>query len=180
MCKYKDFVNDYNNPNLTAHDVRRINQLNGKQYSKIRNTAIKNGDIPQVRHMNTTDAKFYTRTRNGEYQVQKTIDGKKIIVGRFKDQDTAREIVNACINNNWELNRIKGLIDLKKIKPKNYTCINGCWVIQKSVNGQNIVFNSFSVNRVDEETVMDIVDFYREHDWNLDYKDVVVDLFNIN
>lgn len=180
MCNYKDFVNDYNNPNLTAHDVRRINNLNSKQYGKIRAIALTNGDIPKVRHMNHTGAKFYTKTSNGDYQVQKTINGRKTIIGRFKDRDTAEEIVTACINHNWQLNEIKGLIDLKKIKPKNYTCINGCWVIQKSVNGKNVVFNSFSTKVVDEETVLDIVDFYRSIDWNLSYKDEVYELFNIS
>lgn len=179
MCKYTEFVKDYNNPNITAHDVRRIHNLNTKRYSEIRNIAITNGDIPEVRHMNSTGAKFYTKTKNGDYQVQKTVNGKKIIIGRFANEDTAKEIVNACINNNWELNKIKGLIDLKRTQPKNYTCINGCWVIQKSVNGRNTVFNSFKCDRVDEETVADIVDFYREHNWSLDYKDKINELFNI-
>lgn len=179
MCNYQDFVTDYNNPNITAHDVRRINNLNGKQYQKIRKLAIRNGDIPEVRHMNQTTAKFYTKTRNGDYQVQKTTNGKKIIVGRFKDQNTAEEVVSACINHDWRLNEIKGLINLKKIKPKNYTNINGCWVIQKCINGKNRVFNSFSCKSVDEETVCDIVDFYRSVDWNENYKDKISELFNI-
>ena len=116
----------------------------------------------------------------GDFIREFVVNGKKIIVGRFKDRDTAEEIVTACINHNWQLNEIKGLIDLKKIKPKNYTCINGCWVIQKSVNGKNVVFNSFSTKTVDEETVLDIVDFYRSIDWNLSYRDEVYELFNIS
>ena len=179
MCNYKNFVTDYNNPNLTAHDVRRIHNLNTKRYSEIRNLAISKGDIPEVRHMNQTTAKFYTKTRNGDYQVQKTINGKKLIVGRFKDQTTAKEVVTACINHNWQVEEIKGLIDLKKSRPKNYTCINGYWVIQKSVDGKNTVFNSFNMDKVDEATVVEIVDFYRSVEWNKNYKDKICELFNI-
>lgn len=179
MCNYKDFVNDYNNPNLTAHDVRRIHQLNTKRYSEIRKLAIRNGDIPEVRHMNNTGAKFYTKTVSGDYQVQKTINGKKTIIGRFKTQDEAEAVVDVCKNNNWELNKIKDVVDKYKIQPKNYTCINGCWIIQKSVDGRNIVFNTFNCSRVSEDTVREVVDFYRSVGWNKNYKDVVFELFNI-
>lgn len=128
MCTYNEFVTDYNNPNLTTHDVRRVNGLNSNQYSKLRAKALKNKDIPPVRHMNNNNAKYYTKTTNGDYQVQKTINGQKTIIGRFSDEKTAKEIVNACIDVNWDTAKIKCLIDLKEIKPKNYTKINGCWV----------------------------------------------------
>lgn len=173
MCNYNSFVNDYNNPNLTAHDVRRINKLNGKQYSRIRAIALTKGDIPKVRHMNTTGAKFYTRTSNGQYQVQKTINGKKTIIGRFKDRDTAEEIVNACINHNWQINEIKGLIDLLEVKPKNYSRVGDCWVVQKSINSKNVVFNSFNINLINETKVLEIVDFYRNHNWDIGLKNYV-------
>ena len=30
---YEDFVKDYNNPNITGEDVKRLNGLNARQYS---------------------------------------------------------------------------------------------------------------------------------------------------
>ena len=60
---YEDFVNDYNNPEITGEDVRRYNKLNPKQYSNLRAKALKNGDISSPRHMNTTGAKFYTKIK---------------------------------------------------------------------------------------------------------------------
>ena len=91
MCEYTDFIEDYNNPNITAHDVRRINNLNSKQYQTLRNTAISNGDIPATRHMNKTTAKFYSKRNDGCYEVQKTTDGKKLYVGRFPNETTAKK-----------------------------------------------------------------------------------------
>ena len=125
MCSYSKFVKDYNNPTLTTHDVRRINGLNGNKYSKLLAEALQNGDIPENRLIHNTNAKYYVETSTGVYQVQKTINGKKIIVGRFKNKKTAEEIVSACIEKNWELDNVKVLIDLKRLKPKHYTCING-------------------------------------------------------
>ena len=180
MSSYADFVNDYNNQNITAHEVRRINNLNGRQYSHLRKLAIINGDIPPVRHMNNTGAKFYIKTSNGKYQVQKTIGGKKIVVGRFPSEETAQEIVNACIDNDWDLKKIEGLIDLKKIKPKNYSCTNNYWIIQKSINGRNIIFNSFSCDCVNEDKICEIVEFYRSVNWDLSYADMIPTLFKIN
>ncbi len=173
MCSYNEFLEAYNNPNITTHDIRRTHHLNSKKYSRIRTKALQNGDIPAVRHMNQENAKYYTKTSNGDYQVQKTTNGKKRIIGRFPNETTAQKIVKACIEHNWEITPIKNLIRLLEVKPKNYTCINGVWVIQKSIEGKNTVFNSFSSKRVDEATVIDIVDFYREMNWNENLKDYV-------
>ena len=63
---YEDFVKDYNNPNITGEDVKRINGLNARQYSHLRAEALHNGDISSPRHMNTSGAKFYTKTKNGD------------------------------------------------------------------------------------------------------------------
>lgn len=176
---YQDFIEDYNNPNLTAHDVRRINNLNSKQYSNLRNIAIKNGDIPKTRHMNQTTAKFYTKRKDGSFEVQKTIDGKKIFVGRFPNETTAKKVVKECINHNWQVNEIKPLIDEYKVKPKNYTCINGYYIIQKSINGRNTVFATIHQNKVDENTVKKIVDMFRKVSWNINYKDEILGLFDL-
>lgn len=179
MCSYNEFVEAYNNPNITSHDVRRIKNLNSKQFSRLRETAIRNGDISPVRHMNSHGAKFYTRMGNG-FVVQKTFNGKKMIVGRFPNENTAKMVVDACIRNNWKLDNIKSLIEDLSVKPKNYSLVNGYWVIQKSVNGCNVVFNIFNSRFVDECTVSDIVDFYRENDWDYSLKDEVYNLFDVN
>ena len=178
MCSYNEFVEAYNDPKLTTHDVRRVKGLNSNKYCRLRAKALKNGDIPEHRNIIQDNAKYYIKTTNG-FQVQKTINGHKIIVGRFKNEKTAQEIVKACIDAEWDLNKITNLIRLKEIKPKNYSCVYNSWVIQKSINGKNTIFNRFSKNKVDEQTVIDIVDFYRANDWDYSLRSEVYDLFNI-
>lgn len=179
MCTYSEFVEAYNNPNLTSQDIRRVKGLNNNKYGVFRRIALSRGDIPEQREVINRNAKFYIQTENGDYQVQKTIDGHKTIIGRFSDEKTAKEIVNACIDVNWDTSKIKGLIDLKEIKPKNYSKVNGSWVIQKCINRRNIIFNRFSCNKVDEETICEIVDFYRKNDWNLELKSKISEIFDI-
>lgn len=173
---YEDFVEDYNNPHITAHDVRRINNLNSKQYSNLRKIAIRNGDIPKVRHMNQTTAKFYSKTNDG-YIVQKYINGRKLYVGKFPDQNTAELVVDMCKAVDWDLNKVD--IDNLKVLPKNYTLINGYYVIQKSIDGCNKVFATIHSSKVDEDTVKKIVDRFRCNGWNLSCKDKVLEEFNI-
>ena len=175
MVDYAKFVVDYNNPNITAHDVRRINNLNAKQYSRIRAKAVKNGDIPPVRHMNKTNAKFYIKTKYG-YQVQKTINGEKTIIGNFKEEKTAKKIVEKCKEHNWQINEIQKYIEDNKTKPKNYSLVNGYWIISKTINGVRTVYNIFNKKEVDEATVRKIVDFYRSVSWNFNYKQKVLEM----
>ena len=179
MCEYTDFIEDYNNPNLTAHDVRRINNLNSKQYQTLRNTAISNGDIPATRHMNKTTAKFYSKRNDGCYEVQKTTDGKKLYVGRFPNETTAQKVVAKCIEHNWRVNEIKDFINSNKVKPKSYSIVKGYYIVQKQVNGVNRVFARVPVDRVDEEVIKQVGDEFRRLHWNIGYKDEVLNLFNI-
>lgn len=166
MDIYQGFIEDYNNPNITTCDVMRYNQLNSKQYSKLKKEAITNGDIPPVRHMNTTNAKFYTCI-NGDYVVRKTTGKHTLVVGKFADEATAQMIVEECKKVNWEIDRIKDLIDFHRIKPKNYSLINGWFVIQKSIDGVNQYFC-----RVRKEAeAIKLVDELEKHGWD---KDVVL------
>jgi len=173
MCTYNEFVEAYNNPSLTTHDIRRKYQLNSNKYSKLRRKALNNGDIPSVRHMNNTNAKFYTKTVNGDWQVQKTINGKKTLYGVYESRNLAEKVVNACITVDWEYDKVKGLIDLLSVKPKNYSCINGYWIIQKYIKGKNVVFNTFSADLVDESLIIGAVEFYRSVGWDIDYRNYV-------
>lgn len=178
MCNYQEFVNDYNNKEITAHDVRRKNKLNSKQYSKIRKIAIRNGDIPPVRHMNQTTAKFYSKRQDGYYDVQKYIDGKKLYVGKFPDKHTAELVVDLCKSVDWNMNEMN--LDNLKVLPKNYSVVNGYYVIQKSVAGVNRIFATIHTSRIDEETVKEIVKRFRCIGWNLSCKNDVLDEFNIS
>lgn len=158
---YDEFVALYNNPNLTGEEVRVNCGLNHHRYMEIRQIALSNGDIPQSRKMNRTNAKFFTKTSNG-YVVKKQFGHDCLFVGRFESQDTAELIVEKCKEVNWNIDEIKDFIEAHKIKPRNYTCSNGQFTVQKVIDGKNRVF--CTVNN--ESIARRIVEKFRECNWD--------------
>ena len=173
---YEDFVKDYNNPNITGEDVKRLNGLNARQYSHLRAEALSNGDISTPRHMNSTGAKFYTKTKNGDYIVKKQYGHKTVLVGRFSDEETAQKIVALCKAVNWDLNKINKVIDENKIKPKNYTYVNGYYIVEKRINGEQVVFHRFK----DEADAIHMVKELRKMDWDKSKVDLILDEMSLN
>ena len=159
---YDNFINDYNNPELTGEDIKRLNGLNSRQYSNLRRIALKNGDINTPRHMNTTGAKFYTKTKNGDYIVKKQFGHKTILVGRFADEETAQMIVRKCKTVNWDLKLVSNIIDENKIKPKNYTCVNGYYIVEKKMQGKRVIFCRFK----EESQAKYMVQQLRKNNWD--------------
>lgn len=164
---YERFVEDYNNKKITSNDIKRKNKINNKQYTKLRNKAIKNKDIPDKRYANRNNAKYYTKNKNGTYKVQKTIQGNKKIIGTFHNEKTAKMIVTRCIEVDWSINKIQSLIDLYKVQPKNYSLVNGYYVIQKVINGQLKTFYRVKQSETTEEEVKEWVNVLRECNWSL-------------
>ena len=158
---YDGFVMDYNNPSLTLEDIRRKYNLNCRRLAEIQSLAISNGDVSPVRHMNRTDAKFYTKTDNG-YIVKKHFGNTCKFIGRFEDETTAELVVNKCKEVNWDTSQISDFIDEHRIKPRNYTASNGSFIVQKSINGKNTVFCKLS----DETTAQKVVNELRKCNWN--------------
>ncbi|MBQ8017488.1 MAG: hypothetical protein IJ258_05210 [Methanobrevibacter sp.] len=180
MTVYEDFVSDYNNLNLTAHDVRRIHGLNGREYSHMCNQARNNGDIPDVRHMNSTNAKFYRQTRDGKFTVQKQTAGIYQHVGKFESEEDAKYIAALCLSNDWVISpEIRFEINRLKVKPKNYSFVNGHYIIQKFIDGRNKVFASIPADKVSEDTVREIVDRFRCMGWNEECKTRILEEFDI-
>lgn len=167
MGIYDDFVEDYNNLKLTVHDIMRLNHLHSKQYYKLKKQAVANGDITPKRHMNRNHAKFYTKNGNN-YIVKKTINKKQILVGNFPDVETAELIVNKCKEVDWELDCISDLIEKHKVKPANYSLVNGYYVIQKVINGENKVFYTVNSDECTESLIQNIVEYCRLCDWDVD------------
>lgn len=167
---YEEFVKDYNNPELTGEDVKRFNGLNAKQYSYLRAEALHNGDISAPRHMNATGAKFYTKTKNGEYIVKKQYGHKTLLVGKFSDEITAKIIVALCKTVNWDLNQIQDIIDENKIKPKNYSKVNGYYIVEKRIKGERVVFYRFK----EEAHAIHMVNELRKYDWDISKVDLIL------
>lgn len=158
---YDGFVKDYLNPNLTIEDIKRKYGLNCRRFAEIQGIAMGNGDVPQVRKMNRSTAKFYTKTRNG-YVVKKQFGTSCNFIGRFEDEETAQLVVNKCKEVNWNTNQISDFIDAHKIKPKNYTVTDDAVIVQKVIDGKNTVFCKLS----DESTAQKVVDELRKCDWD--------------
>ena len=173
---YEDFVKDYNNPNITGLEVKRLNGLNSRQYLNLRAEALSNGDITSPRHMNTTGAKFYTKTKNGEYIVKKQYGNKTIFIGRFSDKATAEKIVALCKAVNWDLNKISRVIDENRVKPKNYSCVNGYYIVEKRINGERVVFHRFK----NEADAIHMVNELRKMDWDRSKVDLILDEMSLN
>ena len=180
MSVYEDFVEDYNNLNITAHDVRRIHGLNGSEYSHMRNQARNNGDIPDVRHMKSTNAKLYRRTRDGKFTVQKQTAGIYQHVGKFESEEDAKYIAALCLSTDWVITpEIRFEINRLKVKPKNFSVVNGHYIIQKFIDGRNKVFASIPADKVSEDTVREIVNRFRGVGWNEKYKSRILKEFDI-
>ena len=159
---YEEFVNSYNNPEITGEDIKRLNGLNSRQYSNLRQKALDNGDITTPRHMNAAGAKFYTKNKNGEFIVKKQFGHKTVLVGRFADEQTAKMIVSLCKEVNWDLTQISHIIEEYKIKPKNYTCANGRYVVEKKIDGKRVIFCRFK----SESQAKYMVKQLRKNNWD--------------
>lgn len=167
MCDYESFVEDYNNLNITTHDVRRIHSLNSREYCNVRKLAIENGDIPKTRHMNKTNAKFYSKRKDGTYDVQKQYKNKKLYVGRFPSEEIAKKVVEKCIQTDWVISgELEFFINENKCKPKNYSIVNGYYIIQKSINGKNKIFAVLKCDDWTENEIELIVSRFRKVKWN--------------
>ena len=158
---YDDFIVDYNNSELTIDDIKRKYGLNCRRFAEIQQIAMGNGDIPQVRRMNRSTAKFYTKTRNG-FVVKKQFGTSCNFIGRFEDEETAQLVVNKCKEVNWNTSQISDFIDAHRIKPKNYTAHNGSYIVQKVIDGKNTVICKAN----NESTARKIVEKLRECNWN--------------
>lgn len=158
---YDTFVELYNNPNITGKDICTQLGLNTHRYMEIRDIAINNGDIPPVRRMNRTDAKFYTKTNNG-YVVKKQFGHSCNFIGRFADEDTAKMVVDKCKEVNWNTSEIHDFIEAHKIKPRNYTVSSNGFTVQKTINGKNTVICTVNT----ESTAQKIVKELRKCNWN--------------
>ena len=179
MSVYTDFVRDYNNMNLTGHDVRRIHGLNSKQYSNLRNEALNNGDIPEHRLRNYEGAKYYHKLQNGNLRVKKVFGDETIYIGDFKDETTAKIIVESCKNVDWDVDKVSDVIEANKIKPKNYSLVNGYYIISKYIKGVNKTFACIHKDLISEYTVQCIVNRFRECNWNYTIKNEILKEFNL-
>ena len=71
-------------------------------------------------------------------------------------------IVSLCKEVNWDLTQISHIIEENKIKPKNYTCANGSYVVEKKINGKRVIFCRFK----QESEAKFMVQQLRKNNWD--------------
>ena len=84
------------------------------------------------------------------------------MVGRFPDEKTARMIVSLCKTVNWDLTQISHIIEENKIQPKNYSRVNGHYIVEKEIDGERIIFCRFK----QESQAKYMVQQLRKNNWD--------------
>lgn len=85
-------------------------------------------------------------------------------------------IVSLCKSVNWDLNQISETIDEHKIKPKNYTYVNGYYIVEKRINGERIVF----YRGKNELEAIHLVNELRKNDWDKSKVNLILDEMSLN
>lgn len=160
---YEKFIEDYNNPLLSAKDVETRIGVNHHQYLKLRRKAIENNDITDSRNRFYENSNFYRyNNKTGYYEIVKKTGDEVIYVGSFETKEIAEYIVFECLCVNWDIEKIQDIINKNKVKPKHYTHRNGSYIIQKAINGKMHYFCT-----VDNELqAIRIVEFLERINWD--------------
>ena len=104
--------------------------------------------------------KYYSRRPNGSFQIQKQIDGERFYFGTYKTEEEAQERVEFLKEHNWDTQNY-----LRHVFKYYYATPNGKYVVYKMINGRNYDFGRYDT----EKEAMDMVDFLKQHDWDLKY-----------
>lgn len=101
--KYYEFVELYNNPEITKTELLKILDWNLNQFNPAREQAIKERLIPELRK--PLKAKHYYKTSNGQYMVQR--DTKTIFVRAYcHSEEEAQLLVEYLHENGWTMENV--------------------------------------------------------------------------
>lgn len=95
---------------------------------------------------------------------------------KFHDEKTAQMIISKCKIVNWDIRRISYIIEENKVKLKNYTQVNGYYMVEKKINGEGIVFCRLK----EESEAIYLVEELRKTNWNLSKVDEILCKIGIN
>lgn len=155
------FLKEYNNMDNTVFDVKRKLGLNNHQYSKLYHE-YKLNEVK--RHMNYTNSKHTSRLKNGRITVRKWIGKNKEYLGCYATQEDADTVVATCKQHNWDIQNeeVQQVIKELRLKPRNYSRINGRYYVYKRIQGKRVYFDSFKC----EADAIDCVNFLETINWN--------------
>ena len=117
--KLPDFVDLYNNKNIPVTKIKSRLKLGTNEYRKLRRDAIEEGLITlRTKPYNTkkptykTNPRYVSKSTHGNleyYIVTKTINGKHVFYGSFKDIRQADRMVELLKECNWDRSKRKEL-----------------------------------------------------------------------
>lgn len=102
MEKYEEFIELYNNSEVTISKICEKLKWNVKVYYNAKKRALSEGRIID------NPPKYYY-FRNGRYVVSKLLNGKRVYFGAFKYEDDAKIIVEELGKNEWDKESIHQL-----------------------------------------------------------------------
>lgn len=100
--QYYEFIEAYNNPNITKRELLKKLDWSQNQYNQAREQAIKEKKIPEIRR--PKKFKYYRRNKTG-YIVEKRTQGK-IIRGYAHTEKEAKKLVEYLHKHGWNKENI--------------------------------------------------------------------------
>lgn len=145
----KQFIELYNNPEITAHQLKQKLGLNNNNYRKLKEKTGLTG------RRNIIKGKHYTKTQNGRIAINKRINGKKEYLGMYKNKEEAKKVIEVCEKHNWDINHpeVQETIKKHRKQTKHYSKINGRYYVYKNINGKRIYYDHFKTKQDAEDCV---------------------------
>ena len=161
----KDIVKKVNIGNTTAcRYANEVYRETGWRRSIVRRAKAKKKENKKPRAV-----KYYCRTRNGYFIVEKWDKSRIVYYGAYRDEVTAKKVVEELKKVDWdkkELSAIKKRLGVKKgtpgLKGRNYTKVKYGYRVYRVINYKFTGFGQYK----DEETAKRIVEELRKVDWD--------------
>jgi len=104
--KYDAFVKLYNEGRLIKF-IKRDLKITDSQYRRLYHKAVTNEDITPRRVIQrnySQNAKYYQKTKNGNFKVVKTVNGVTKHFGTYKTEEQVKLAVELLKSLNWDIN----------------------------------------------------------------------------
>ena len=110
LPKFEDFVDYYNNSDMTVLEIINLLGWNNGQYKKARKKAIEDGVlIPRTQHTARRSKKTIRKPKyyvyhvsNHKYCIVKKIRNKNVYFGQYDDESVTKKIVEDLKKVNWD------------------------------------------------------------------------------
>ena len=105
---YESFKEDFINPNITVKELKDRYDLSTRKYNQLREKVLNETNLENKPYINKGPANMITEDRyiffnnHGRCSICKTVNGVKKSFGTYKDYETAQEVRDILIQDNWD------------------------------------------------------------------------------